>query len=87
VSWKEKGHKSIPQAQYVTLHIQIKAIKICWFSSANQFCSCISAQFAEAGKRHSKAVHIVEKSVINMFRSVLPVFDWPNIMIGPGGLL
>jgi hypothetical protein len=26
----------------------------------------VFAQFAEAGKRHSKAVHLLEKSVINL---------------------
>jgi hypothetical protein len=45
------------------------------------------AQFAEAGKKHNKAVHLLEKSVINMIQLLLPVFDWPIIMFGPGGLL
>ncbi len=41
------------------------------------------AQFVGAGEKHSKAVHLLEKSVINMIRLLLPVFDW----FGPGGLL
>jgi hypothetical protein len=44
------------------------------------------AQFAEVGKRHSKAVHPLQKSVINMIWLLLSVSDWPIIMIGPGGL-
>jgi hypothetical protein len=32
-------------------------------------------------------VHLLEKSVINMIWLLIPGFDWPNIMIGPGGLL
>jgi hypothetical protein len=35
--------------------------------------------------RRSKAVHLLEKSVINMICLLLPVFDWPNIMIGADG--
>jgi hypothetical protein len=38
------------------------------------------AQFAEAGKKHCKVVHLLEKRVINM-KLLLPVFDWPIIMI------
>jgi hypothetical protein len=45
------------------------------------------AQFAEAGKNRSKAVHLLEKSVINMIWLLLPVFYWPIIMIRPRGLL
>ncbi len=47
----------------------------------------ISAQSAEVGKRHSKAVHMPEKSVINMIWLLLLVSDWPIITIGPRGLL
>jgi hypothetical protein len=32
-------------------------------------------------------MQLLEKSVINMIRLLLLVFDWSNIMIGPGGLL
>ncbi len=32
-------------------------------------------------------MHLVEKSVINMIRLLLHVFDWPIEMIGTGGLL
>ncbi len=45
------------------------------------------SQVAEAGKRHRKAVHLLEKSVINMIWLLLPGFDWPIIMIGLCGLL
>ncbi len=44
------------------------------------------AQSAEVGKRHSKAVHMPEKSVINMVWLLLLVSDWPIITVGPGGL-
>ncbi len=48
----------------------------------------IFAQFAEAGKRQSKASQqLPEKSVINMLWLLIPVSDWPIIMIGPGGLV
>jgi len=40
----------------------------------------IFAQFAEAGKRHSKAKHLLKKSVINMIWLLLSVSDWPIIM-------
>ncbi len=69
MSWKEKGHKSIPQAQYVTLRIKKsdeEKPKCVGLAQQNRFCSHICAQFAEAGKRCSKAVHILEKSAINM---------------------
>jgi hypothetical protein len=32
----------------------------------NGYCPAILHSFAEAGKRHIKAVHVQEKSVINM---------------------
>jgi hypothetical protein len=32
-------------------------------------------------------MQLVEKSVLNMIRLLLPVSDWSNMMIGPGGLL
>jgi hypothetical protein len=32
-------------------------------------------------------VHLLENTVINMISLLVPVFDWPIIMIGPGGLL
>jgi hypothetical protein len=32
-------------------------------------------------------VHLLQRSVINMTCLLLPIFDWPNIMIGPAGLL
>jgi len=82
--------KSIPSsAQYVTLHLEIewRKVKICQFGSAKSFWPNIFAQFAEVGKRHSKAVHMPEKSVINMIWLLLLVSNWPIIMIGPGGLL
>jgi hypothetical protein len=44
------------------------------------------AHFAEAGKWRNKAA--VKKSVINTISLLLlPVSDWPIIMIRPGGLL
>jgi hypothetical protein len=47
-----------------------------------------SPLFVETGKRHSKVVHLLHKNVINMICLLVPVFDWPNIiMIGLGGLL
>jgi hypothetical protein len=43
--------------------------------------------FVETGKRHNKVVHLLHKNVIIMTCLLVPVFDWPNIMIGLGGLL
>jgi len=76
-------------AHYGTLNIKIrgKKLKMCRFISGKWFWSCICAQLVEARKRPSKAVHQLEKSVINMIWLLLPVFDGSNIMIGPGGLL
>ncbi len=76
-------------AQYVTLQKKIgwRKFKTCWFNSAKWFWPSIFAQFAEACKRHSKVEHLPEKSVVNMIWLLLPVFDWPIIVIGPGGLL
>jgi hypothetical protein len=82
--------KIIPTgAQYVTLHIKIgwRNANICWCVSGKWFFCCIFAQFAEAGKKRSKAVHLLEKSVINMIWLLLPVFDWSIIMISPRGVL
>jgi hypothetical protein len=45
------------------------------------------AQFAEAGKIGSKAVLLLQKSVISMIGLLIPVTDSPIIMIGRGGLL
>jgi hypothetical protein len=55
-------------AQYVTLQIEIrwKNVHICRLGSGKWFFSCIFAQFAEAGKKRSKNMHLLEKSVINM---------------------
>jgi hypothetical protein len=62
-------------------------VNICGLDSGKWFFSCIFAQFAEAGKKHSKAKQPLEKSVISMISMLLSVFDWPIMMIGPGGLL
>ncbi len=43
--------------------------------------------FAEDGERCRKAYHLREKSVINMIWLLLPVSDWPIIMISPSGWL
>jgi hypothetical protein len=43
--------------------------------------------FFEAGKGHSKGVHLLEKSMIDTIWSLLVVSDWPITMIGPSGLL
>ncbi len=74
---------------YVTLHIKIgwRNANICGCGSGKWCFHCIFGQFAEAGKKRIKAVHLLEESVINMIGVLLPVLDWPIIMIGPGGLL
>jgi hypothetical protein len=41
-------------------------VKICGFGSGKLFFASIVGLFAEAGKKRSKAVHLLEKSVINM---------------------
>ncbi len=61
--------------------------KYACLAQENKFCSYFFAQFAEAGERHSKVVHLPKKSVINMICLLHLVVYWPNIMIGPGGLL
>jgi hypothetical protein len=43
-----------------------KSQNICWLGSGKWFFSCIFAQFAEAGKKRSKDMHMQEKSVINV---------------------
>jgi hypothetical protein len=48
----------------------------------NGFSICIFVQFAEAGKCCAPA-----RDECNKYDLVLPVFDWPIIMIGLGGLL
>jgi len=71
----------------VTLYIKTRGrkVKMCRFSSG--FAPPNVLQFAETSERHSKAVYLIEKSVINMMGLLIPVVDCPNIMIGPGGLL
>ncbi len=69
------------------IKIRWREVNICGLGSGKWFFSCIFAQFAEAGKKHSKAVHLLEKSVMRMISLQLPVFHWPIMMIGPGGLL
>jgi hypothetical protein len=59
----------------------------CQFNPRQWLCTCKCTHFAEAAKSRRKPVQLLEKSVINIIRLVSPVFDWPNIMIGGGGLL
>jgi hypothetical protein len=61
----------------------------CQFGLAKWFCPTTFAQFAEAGERHSKALHLPEhlpeKSI-----TTGPFFffsHWLIMMIGPGDLL
>jgi hypothetical protein len=44
----------------------MKKVNICRLGSGKWFFSCIFAQFAEAGKKRSKNMHLLGKSVINM---------------------
>ncbi len=63
---------------------------MCLFGSRSDFAlPYIVSLLAEAGewKAQQRCAVAGEKSVINMMWLLLPVFDWPNIMIGPGGLL
>jgi hypothetical protein len=69
------------------IKIRWREVNICGLGSGKWFFSCIFAHFAKAGKKHSKAVHLLEKRVINMISLLLLVFDWPIMMIDPGGLL
>jgi hypothetical protein len=64
-----------------------RKVNICRFSSGNWFFSGIFGQIAEAGNKHSTTVHLLQKSVLNMIWLLVPVLDWPIIMIAPGGLL
>jgi hypothetical protein len=47
----------------MTLHIKIR---YSWCGSGNWFFSNMFSQFAEAGEIRSKALNLLEKSVINM---------------------
>ncbi len=50
--------------------------------------SCIFSEFAWGWlKAQQQTCALLEKSVLNMIWPMLPIFDWPIIMIGPGGLL
>jgi hypothetical protein len=49
--------------------------------------ACLLGFLRLAGTKSCKAVHLLEKSVINMMWLVVTVLDCPVIMIGPGGLL
>jgi hypothetical protein len=77
-------------AQYVTLHIKIR-----WRKSNIQYAGVAAQENQMVFLLHIcsvrwgwyKAVHMLEKSVINMIWLLLPVFDLPIMMIGPGGLL
>ncbi len=73
----------------LALHLKIgwREVNICRFGSGKWFVSCTCAQFPEAGESLSKALQRLEKSAINMIWWLSPVFDWPNIVIKPGGLL
>jgi hypothetical protein len=70
----------------VILHSKIGGRKsnLCPFGSRKWFSLSVTAHVAVAGKKRCAPA---EKSVINMISLVLSVFDWPIIMIGPGGLL
>jgi hypothetical protein len=62
-------------------------VRTCWFGSEKWFWFCTFSQFAEVGERYNKAIHLLEKSVMNMIWQLFPVFDWLIIIIGPGSLL
>jgi hypothetical protein len=44
----------------------MKESQQCEFGLAKWFCPTTFAQLADAGERHSKALHLPEKSIINM---------------------
>jgi hypothetical protein len=69
------------------IKIRWRKVNICRFGSWKWFFSWMFSQFVEAGKKHRKAVHLLEKSVINMIWLLVFGFDWPIRMIGPSGLL
>jgi len=67
----------------LNINIRCRKVKTCRFSSGTWLCY----NLLRLVKRPSNAMQLVEeKSVINMIRLLLPVSDWSNIMIGPGGL-
>jgi hypothetical protein len=51
------------------------------------FWRSIFAQKAKLGKMCITAVNLLENVIINMIWLLLPVSDWPVLMICPGGLL
>jgi hypothetical protein len=63
-----------------TLKIGWRKVNTCRFGSAKWFCPRSFVQFAEASKRCSKAVHLPEKSVIDMIWVLFLVSDWPMVV-------
>jgi hypothetical protein len=61
--------------------------KCAGFAQENSFSTAYLLCLLRLVKKPSKSLHLLEKSVINMIALSLHVFDWPIIMIGPGGLL
>jgi len=70
------------------LHITIgwRKVKTCQYGSRKWFWPSTFAQTAKPGKICITAVNLLE-NVINMIWLLLPVSDWPILMIAPGGLL
>jgi len=75
-------------ARYMILQSKIgwRKVKMCRFGSGKWFWQGIIGHFVVAGKCHSN-IAPAEESVINMIWLLLSISDWPNVMIGPGGLL
>jgi hypothetical protein len=85
---KSNPHQCCSVMWRCTLKSDEEKSKCAGLSHENGFGSCVCAQFLEAGERRSKScVHLLEKSVINMIWLLFPIFDRPNITIGPDGLL
>jgi hypothetical protein len=83
LAWALKGNSNI--REYPAMGW--RKLKPGSLARENSFAFAIFAEFAEAGKRRNKAVHLLEKRVISMIRLLILVSDWPIIMIDPGGLL
>jgi hypothetical protein len=54
-------------------------VRTCWFGSEKWFCAekwfcfCTFSQFAEVSEGYNKAIHLLEKSVMNMIWQLFPV--------------
>jgi hypothetical protein len=92
-NWRPKLRRASPPvlSMYVTLNITLgwRKVNKCRFGSGKWFFSCMFSEFLSLLSlvNPQQRCTPAEKSVINKIWLVLLIFDWPIIMIRPGGLL